>query len=470
MSQLLRTYGKLLTSVFVAAVLFWGLMLILLPQATIMERALIAPKRSLDSSVAQTLSNDASTCLTVLKTYETDDSTQPVNNGGLAIPSMNPSGNSGGMAVPSMGGMAVPSMGASAGAARPYILQCDRADTHKQLKRDAGQPAAFIDAAFGLPTMKVDDRAPIPEQMRQAEQIRDLAQDLAAKLRIEEASRSRFSTDNFETMVAATRIPLSDSAKASEAASWENKLYGLMGLRFEKNGDVYERLGLTNLTRTLFFAILVTMLALVICYPIAFKAALATPERQQIWLMLGLIIPYAIVELMRIYAWTTIIDNHGLINSALMGIGLTDSPIPFNRMPGTVFVVIAYTYVLFMVFPMLNVMSTLDRNQIEAARDLGASTARLHWRVVIPHAKPGIAVGCISTFMLAAGAFSVPRIISRGLQAEWFAQTIYNKFFESQASNVGAAYSLTYTLVCFVLVALFMWAMRTRLKDFARAQ
>ncbi|WP_051692121.1 hypothetical protein [Thioclava pacifica] len=320
MSQLLRTYGKLLTSVFVAAVLFWGLMLILLPQATIMERALIAPKRSLDSSVAQTLSNDASTCLTVLKTYEKDAATQPADNGGLAIPSMNPGGNSGGMAVPSMGGMAVPSMGgASNGAPRPYILQCDRADTHKQLKRDAGQPAAYIDTAYGLPTMKVDDKAPLPEQMKQAEQIRDLGQELAAKLRIDESTRSRFSSDNFKTMVAATRIPLSDSAKASEAASWENKLYGLMGLRFEKNGDVYERLGLTNLTRTLFFAILVTMLALVICYPIAFKAALATPERQQIWLMLGLIIPYAIVELMRIYAWTTIIDNHGLINSMLMG-------------------------------------------------------------------------------------------------------------------------------------------------------
>jgi spermidine/putrescine transport system permease protein len=123
-----------------------------------------------------------------------------------------------------------------------------------------------------------------------------------------------------------------------------------------------------------------------------------------------------------------------------------------------------------MVFPIYNVMSTLDRNQIEAARDLGASTRKLHWRIVIPHSKPGIAVGCIATFMLAAGAFSVPRIISRGLQSEWFSQTIYNKFFEVNNSNVGAAYSLAYTVICFVIVGLFMWIMRTRLKDFARVQ
>ena len=93
---------------------------------------------------------------------------------------------------------------------------------------------------------------------------------------------------------------------------------------------------------------------------------------------------------------------------------------------------------------------------------------RIHRRIVIPHAKPGIAVGCITTFMLAAGAFSVPRIISTGLQAEWFSQTIYNKFFESENSNVGAAYSFAFTILCFVIVGLFMWVMRARLKDFVR--
>ena len=248
------------------------------------------------------------------------------------------------------------------------------------------------------------------------------------------------------------------------------KLYRVVGLRFELDGQIYERIGLIILARTLFFAVLATALALLICYPVAYKAALATSPERAIWLMLGLIVPYAIVELMRVYAWTTIVDNRGLINSLLLWAGAISEPVQFTRMPGTVFVVIAYTYVLFMVFPILNVMSTLDRNQIEAAKDLGASTWKVHRRVIIPHAKPGIAVGCIATFMLAAGAFSVPRIISRGLQAEWFSQTIYNKFFESENSNIGAAYSFGYTLVCFIIVGLFMWIMRTRLKDFARVQ
>ena len=70
-----------------------------------------------------------------------------------------------------------------------------------------------------------------------------------------------------------------------------------------------------------------------------------------------------------------------------------------------------YAYILFMVFPVYNTIETLDPNQIEAAKDLGASTLGTHLRVVLPHAKPGIAVGSIMTFMLAAGSIAVPGLV-----------------------------------------------------------
>ena len=74
-----------------------------------------------------------------------------------------------------------------------------------------------------------------------------------------------------------------------------------------------------------------------------------------------------------------------------------------------------YAYILFMVFPVYNTIETLDPNQIEAAKDLGASTLRTHLRVVLPHAKPGIAVGSIMTFMLTAGSIAVPGLVGPGL-------------------------------------------------------
>ena len=474
MSGLIQGFGRGLTIVFFVAAVVWGLVLIILPQLTMLERALTAPARQLDSSIALQLARDAGTCISVLKTYE---NTQPATSstGGLPVPSASgmavPSAS--GMAVPSASSMGIPSISGGAGkaeATRPYILQCDRATTHRQMVRGPGEEDEWLDTLFDLPDLSVTDTDPIPDQIAAAQRIAAIGQEVYQKLTEEEAKAFPYSGTNFEQLFAARAIPMSAEQKAIDNTKPSKIFYSLIGLRFEKDGQVHERIGLVTLVRTLVYAVVATALALVLCYPIAYKVALATPPERAVWLFLGLVIPYAIVELMRVYAWTTIIDTNGLINGLLTQIGIISEPIQFKRMPGTVFLVVVYTYVLFMVFPIFNVMSTLDRNQIEAARDLGASMARVHRRIVIPHSKPGIAVGCIATFMLSAGAFSVPRIISRGLQADWFSQTIYNKFFESENSNVGAAYSFFYTVLCFAIVAIFMAVMRTRLKDFARVQ
>ena len=468
MKDLVRSFGKGLTTLFVAAVLGWALVLIILPQLAMLEMALTKPVRQLDSSIVGSLERDAASCVNILGQYAEPD-TPASENGGMAVPSMS------GMAVPSLSGMAVPSMSGmaaptlSADAARPYILQCDRATTQKRLVREDGAEV-YLDQFYDLPLLSVAADASIAEQIAAAGQIEALAAGLYQQLLVEEASSARLGFGNFTAISKPVLIPRSEEAQAQSDASLNGKAMSLLGLRYAVDGQNYQRIGMEILVRTLFFAVCATMLALVVCYPVAYKVALATPPQKVVWLMLGLIIPYAIVELMRIYAWTSIIDNRGLINETLMWAGAITEPIQFKRSALTVFVVIVYTYVLFMVFPIYNVMSTLDRNQIDAARDLGASAPRLHWRIIIPHSKPGIAVGCIATFMLAAGAFSVPRIISRGLQSEWFSQTIYNKFFEVNNSNVGAAYSFAYTLICFLIVGLFMWIMRARLKDFARVQ
>jgi len=475
MTEMIRTYGRALVAVFAGAVALWALLLIAVPQLTMLDKSLRAPKRALDSAIAATVVRDAQTCQSVLRNYlpadggdEPASGTGAAENGGLAVPS------AGGMAVPSAGGMAVPSATATPGAAkRPYILQCDRATTDTRLVRDADAPRATLISLYGMPELRVDEAAEIEEQIAQAQAVVEAVRPLYQRLLAEEADAIPYTLGNFEQLIAARPIPMSPETKAIEDAQLSNQIFDLIGLRYEVDGVTHVRLTLVTLVRTLFFAIVATALALVVCYPIAYNLALNSGPKKALWLFLALIIPYAIVELMRVYAWVSLIETNGLINEFLDFIGLidldNDEAIQFKRSPVTVFVVIVYTYILFMVFPMVNTMSTLDKNQLEAGRDLGASTWRLHWRIIIPHAKPGIAVGCITTFMLSAGAFSVPRIISRGLQSEWFSQTIYNKFFESENSNVGAAYSFAFTVLCFVIVALFMWIMRARLKDFVRS-
>lgn len=478
MRDMIRSYGRFLVALFFVAAALWAALLILLPQVAMLEASLVKPNRQLDSGVAAQLAQDASTCRTVLERNAAPRAPAGEGGegggagGGLAVPSIGGRGGAGGgLSVPTIGGgAATPSLSGS-GAARPYVLQCDRADTMARLFRGEGETAAYLAEEYGLEKIAVDPKASLEEQLAQADAVRRIAEAAVPRLRAIEAEASPYGFENYAALFAARAIPLSEASREAERASLQAAAQRALGLRFERDGVVHVRLGLVTLLTTLFYAACATLLALIVCYPIAYNLALASGPRKAAWLLLALLVPYAIVELMRIYAWLSIIENGGLINRVLAMAGVIDldDPIEFKRSPLTVFLVLVYTYILFMMFPLVNVMSTLDRAQIEAGRDLGAATWRIHRRIVIPHTKPGIAVGCIATFMLAAGAFSVPRIISRGLQGQWYAQTIYDKFFESSAVNAGAAYAFAFTLICFVLIFLFMLAMRARLTDFVRA-
>ena len=218
--------------------------------------------------------------------------------------------------------------------------------------------------------------------------------------------------------------------------------------------------------KTLLAALSVTVIAFVVCYPIAYAVAKLSPPGRAAVIMLGLIVPYAINELLRIFAWLMILNYNGVANAFLGWFGV--EPVPFLESGAGVFVAMVYAYVLFMVFPIYNTLETLDIAQIEAARDLGAPMWKIHWRVILPHAKPGIAVGSIMTFMLSAGSYAVPYIMTRGTAPPWFTQLIYNKFFESNNWNAGAAYAFTLLITCSIFIFLLMRVFKVGIRDIAR--
>ncbi|KZK90245.1 Putrescine transport system permease protein PotH [Pseudovibrio sp. Ad5] len=223
---------------------------------------------------------------------------------------------------------------------------------------------------------------------------------------------------------------------------------------------------------TIIYALCVTILAFALCYPVAYAVAMTTNRNKLAILMLGLLIPYAINELLRIFSWIMILEKQGVLNGLLDLLGIINMEagegFRFVASNGAVFTVMVYAYVLFMVFPIYNTVDTLDKNQIEAAKDLGASTWRIHWRVVLPHAKPGIAVGAIMTFMLSAGSIAVPSAVGRGLHPDWFSQVIYRRFFEADSWNQGAAYSLALLVACIVFILFNMWVFRVGIRDIAK--
>ena len=114
-----------------------------------------------------------------------------------------------------------------------------------------------------------------------------------------------------------------------------------------------------------------------------------------------------------------------------------------------------------MMFPLYNALESLDTNQLEAAKDLGSSTIRTHWRIVIPHAKAGIASGCTMVFMLSAGALATPLVL-RSPTTLWFTQLIYQWFNLNDNWSRGAAYSviLLFVSVSFVLIMMRIFRLK----------
>ena len=217
--------------------------------------------------------------------------------------------------------------------------------------------------------------------------------------------------------------------------------------------------------KTIWSSIVVTTVALTICYPIAFYLAKVARGARLGWILMGLIIPYWINELLRIFAWQLILADSGILNQLLLFIGLIAEPLNFRAGNGAVIMGMTYAYILFMVFPLYNSMESLDRNQIDAARDLGSSWLRVHRRIVIPHAKPGIAVGCIMVFMLAAGSIAAPQLLGSP-SSFWFTEIIYTNF-ETANWNQGAAYAMVLAVLCLIFIFGMLKIFRVGLKELA---
>ena len=235
----------------------------------------------------------------------------------------------------------------------------------------------------------------------------------------------------------------------------------------ETSKDAYNYVDIGVFFDTIITAVLVTIITLCFCYPIAFYIAkLATPNTARL-LVLALIIPFWINELLRSFAIRILFAGEGVINNILLELGLISTAVNFIALDIALYTGLTYAYILLMIFPLYNALETLDTNQLEAAKDLGSSTVRTHWRIVIPHAKAGIASGCTMVFMLTAGALATPVVLSSP-NTYWFTQLIYQWFNMNDNWSRGSAYSIILLVVSVTFVLLMMRLFKVTIGEVVR--
>ena len=242
-----------------------------------------------------------------------------------------------------------------------------------------------------------------------------------------------------------------------------NDVYSLRNYETFLNSPIH----ITIFYKTVLFSSIVTLLCLLICYPIAYFLAKVVQPANAPTIFLMLLIPLWVSEILRSFAWFIILSFQGPLNALLLGLHVIDSPIRWLTGFNGVIIGLIYSYVLFMLFPIYNAISSLDSNQIEASQDLGSPMWRTHWRVVIPHSKPGIASGCVMVFMLCAGSVIVPSTLA-STNSRWFTEIIQQWMFEGLDWNEGSAYAFLLLVLCIIFVSLVMRVLNVRLVDIAK--
>ena len=196
-----------------------------------------------------------------------------------------------------------------------------------------------------------------------------------------------------------------------------------------------------TLLRTAWISVLVTVLALLIGFPVAYYIAKIAQKRSRAALFLMCLIPLWVSDLVRAFGWILLLRETGLVSKMLQASGLVDGPVELLYNDITVVIGMVYTVVLFMIVPLVSTLDGMDNSMLEAGYNLGGSRITVFRRIVIPYAMPGIVAGCIITFMLAAGSYLTP-ILLGGKNSMWFTEQIYEQFVTRFNWESGATFGV----------------------------
>lgn len=185
------------------------------------------------------------------------------------------------------------------------------------------------------------------------------------------------------------------------------------------------------------YAAIVTILSLLVGYPIAYWISHYGGRRKALLLIL-VMLPFWTSYLIRTYSWMIILRDNGLLNTLLEAIGLIDRPLILMNTDVSVILGMTYGFLPFAILPLFVSIDRLDRNLVAAARDLYASGRAAFVNVTLPLTMPGIVAAALLTFIPAIGDFVTPDLLG-GPQTTTIAKNIQELFLEGRDWPYGAA-------------------------------
>ncbi|GHE03430.1 permease [Allgaiera indica] len=221
----------------------------------------------------------------------------------------------------------------------------------------------------------------------------------------------------------------------------------------------YERIYIKLFIRTAWMSALVTVLTLVLGYPLAYWISRMPASRANL-MMIAVLLPFWTSLLVRITAWIVLLQSHGVVNSLLVESGMVAEnarPQLINNALGTV-IVMTQVLLPFMVLPLYSVMRSIPDSYMRAAVSMGAHPWRAFWRVFAPLTVSGVGAGVLLVFILSIGYYITPELVG-GQNGQFISNRIaYNV---QQSLNWGLAAALGTILTVVTLILFLIYGMIT---------
>ena len=211
---------------------------------------------------------------------------------------------------------------------------------------------------------------------------------------------------------------------------------------------------LSVMMRTLRVCVLVTLFTVAIAYVLSFVAMFGGRTARTI-VTFGVLIPFWISTLTRAFGWLALLFNRGIVNTALMDLGVVDFPLTLVRNELGVVIGMTHFLVPFAVLPLTSSMRQIDGRVLMAARGMGAGRVRTFWAVLMPMTTPGILGAAIITFIFALGFFITPAILGGG-RSVMIAEFIYVQTFQTVNWGLAGAISVVLVAAMALLMALLL--------------
>ncbi len=209
---------------------------------------------------------------------------------------------------------------------------------------------------------------------------------------------------------------------------------------------------------SLFMALVATIICLVLGFPFAYLLARTRPGLRH-FLLLLVIIPFWTNSLIRTYAIRTLLATKGVLNQALLYLGIIDAPVQLLYTGSAVTAGLIYILFPFMVLPLFAVIEKIDASLFEAANDLGANRLQTFFRITIPLTLPGIIAGSLMVFLPALGMFYVSDLLG-GAKDLLVGNFIKNQFLDARDWPFGAAASVAMMILMGLMMAAYFASIR----------